>query len=127
MTDLGGNSYPYTPEPSPDERLWAMGAQLGGLAFLIGPGVLNWLIPLVIWLIYKEKSRFVAIHAMQSLVFQIVLMVLYAISGILTLVCIGFFLLAVVFVFHIAYCIIGGIRANSGLIYEYPGLSSLTR
>ncbi|MGQ9462395.1 MAG: DUF4870 domain-containing protein, partial [Candidatus Fervidibacter sp.] len=62
---------------SDDERLWAMLAHLLTLV-----GYIVWLgayvIPLVIYLAFKNKSPFVAFHALQSLFFQLMLLVVGA-------------------------------------------------
>jgi uncharacterized Tic20 family protein len=64
--------------PSSNERLWAalahasvlltfiLGIATGGLAVVIFA-----LVPLVIWLAFRDKSRFVAFHALQATVFQL--------------------------------------------------------
>ena len=67
----------YTPEKVQDytsitkgeERTWAMLAHLSVLLNLV-TGFLGIVAALVIHLSYKERSRFVAYHAMQSFIFQ---------------------------------------------------------
>jgi uncharacterized Tic20 family protein len=63
--------------PAPSERTWAalahasvlltfvLGVSTGGLAVLLAV-----LVPLAIWLAFRDRSRFVAFHAMQATVFQ---------------------------------------------------------
>jgi uncharacterized Tic20 family protein len=75
----------------------------GGVGALFGPAV-----PLAIYLGYRERSRFVAFHALQSLVYQVAGMLLHAalaafmgswvaaawtISGVLSAVLIGLLLM----------------------------------
>jgi uncharacterized Tic20 family protein len=75
----------------------------GGIGLLFGPAV-----PLAIYLGYRERSRFVAFHALQSLVYQVVGILLYivfaavmgslvavawTISGVLSAVLIGLLLM----------------------------------
>ena len=67
-----------------DERTWAMLAHLRtlvGYVFWIGA----YLDPLVIYLVYKDKSSFVAFHALQSLVFQLAGLVVAAMLLVLAL------------------------------------------
>ncbi len=45
----------------------------GGVGALIGP-----VVPLAIYLGYRERSRFVAFHALQALIYQVAGMLLYA-------------------------------------------------
>jgi uncharacterized Tic20 family protein len=46
----------------------------GGVGALVGP-----IVPLVMYLGYREKSRFVAFHALQSFVYQVIGVLLYAV------------------------------------------------
>ena len=82
--------------PSSNERIWAalahasvlltfaLGISSGGLAVILGA-----LVPLVIWLAFRDRSRFVAFHAMQASVFQlaaILAWVVLAIAGVIILI-----------------------------------------
>lgn len=76
-------------------------------------GLLGWtmaigqyLAPLIVSLVYRERSRFVAYHAMQQLLFQ-------------------FFLLAVCIALTIAGVVIGVITCGVGLVLVIPLLSAL--
>ena len=64
---------PQTVSPlSPsDERTWAMFAHLSILINLIS-GFLGLLAALIIYLVYKDRSRYVAYHSLQSLFFHTV-------------------------------------------------------
>jgi len=105
-----------------EERLWAMLAHL--LALL---GYVTWLgayiAPLVIYLVYKDKSHFVAFHALQSLFFQLALLVVAAICALLAitivLACIAIPLAIVMSVGALAYIIVAAIRAYNGELFEY--------
>jgi uncharacterized Tic20 family protein len=81
------------PTPSSDDQAWAavahgtalvtvlFGALTGGALCLVGP-----LVPLVIWLVFRERSKFVARHALQATVFQAAVVVATALLGVLGLV-----------------------------------------
>jgi uncharacterized Tic20 family protein len=105
---------------SQDDRLWAMLAHLAGLAGYLG-GVLQYVAPLVIYLVYKDKSQFVAFHALQSLYFQLGVLVAGVIAGIITLVTcgVGAPLLVALGVGALVYVIIAAIKANQGEWFEY--------
>jgi uncharacterized Tic20 family protein len=134
FTPLGGPSPAVAPAPlSPsDERTWAMLAHLSILANLV-TGFLGPVAALVIYLIYKDRSRFVAYHAMQSFVFQLVFWVgggvaagiAWAISGVLTAVLIGLLCMPIALVISLiplgalVYGIIGAIQANQGQDFKY--------
>ena len=92
------------------------------LAFAGGVGALVGLaVPLVIYLSYRGRSRFIAFHALQSLVYQgagvliyIVLLVVsvaavaaaWAISGVLSAVVIGFLLMPLALILTIVTAIV---------------------
>jgi len=128
---------PYTPmPPSPlsqaDERTWAMIAHLSVLANLV-TGFLGPVAALVIYLVYKERSRYVAYQSMQSFVFQMIWWVgagalagvAWAVSGVLTAVLIGFLCMPVACIiglFPVAalvYGIIGGVKTSQGEDFKY--------
>jgi uncharacterized protein len=66
---------PFVSSHSSDERNMAALAHAGALLNLFG-GVCGLIAALVIWLTQKEKSAWVAFHALQSLVFQAFLMII---------------------------------------------------
>lgn len=125
----------YQPAPplSPsDERTWAMLAHLSVLLNLI-TGFLGVLGALLIYLILKDRSKYVAYHSLQSFVMQliawlgggIVAGVAWAISGALTTVVIGCFLMPIALAFSLlpvaalVYGIVGGIQCSQGRDFRY--------
>jgi uncharacterized protein len=129
----GRVSGPLSPQ---DERTWAMLAHLSVLANLV-TGFLGPVIALVIYLIYKDRSRYVAYHSMQSFVFQLVFWVgggvliglIWAITGVLSavlvgLLCIPFAVLGtIVFaampLIALIYGIIGAMQTSQGQDFRY--------
>jgi uncharacterized Tic20 family protein len=99
--------------PSKDECNFAMLAHLLG----IFTGFLG---PLVIWLIKKDESPYVAQEAKEALNFQITLMIGYLIAGILIIVLIGILLLPALHVVNIVFCILAAIATSKGQGYRYP-------
>jgi uncharacterized Tic20 family protein len=95
-----------------DERLWAMLSQLGG--------ILGFLPPLIIMLVFGERSQFVRRHSVESLNFQITLAIAYVIATISIVFIIGLILLPVIWIGAIVLCIIAGMAANRGEDYRYP-------
>lgn len=124
----------YAPAPlSPsDERTWAMLAHLSVLINLVtaffGP-----ITALVIYLVYKDRSRYVAYHALQSLIFQaiwwigggILAGIAWTVSSLLTVVLIGFLCMPVALIISLApivaliYGIVGAIQCNAGQDFKY--------
>jgi uncharacterized Tic20 family protein len=104
--------YPLS-APTSDEK--TMSALAHGL-----PIVCGFIGPLIIFLVKKDESQFVAENSKESLNFQITLAIAYIVSGILCAILIGLFLLAVVWVCSFIFCIMGAIKGSEGKIYRYP-------
>lgn len=111
-------SFQPTPTPTPgdgggnsDERMWAMFAHL---APVVGFGIIG---ALVIWLIKKEESAFVADQAKEALNFQLSTLIAVLICGV-TLV--GVILWPVIGVGSLIMGVMAGVEANKGVYYRYP-------
>ena len=105
---------------SADDRTWGMLAHLSGLlaAWL---GGFSFLGPLIIWLVKKDQSAFVADQAKEALNFQIAVTIAAWISvPLIWFFCIGLIMLALVFIGSIVYSIIAAMEANRGVNYRYP-------
>lgn len=87
---------PPAPLSPSDEHTWAMLAHLSVLVNLV-TGFLGPLAALVIYLVFKDRSRYVAYQALQSAIFQliawvgagVVIGVMWAITGVLSALIIG--------------------------------------
>ena len=97
----------------PDQRLWATLAHLSGL-------VLSIIGPLVIYLLMKDRGRFVRSQALEALNFQITVLIAVIVSSALIFVLIGLVLLPIVGVAAFVLMILAGIAANRGEEYRYP-------
>jgi uncharacterized Tic20 family protein len=80
----------------------------------------GFLAPLIIWLLKKDQSAYVAEHAQESLNFQISIMIYSFIAGLLCFVLIGFVLLPAIGVFMLVVVILATIKAYNGEMYRYP-------
>ena len=132
MTEQIPQTPPSIPQPlSPaEEKQWAMFAHLSVLINLF-TGFLGVAAPLVIYLIYKDRSRYVAYHSLQSLIFQAICWfggsVLAIISSMLSGVIpfIGLLCLPLACIFGIlpivalVYGTYGGIQINNGQDFKY--------
>jgi uncharacterized membrane protein len=113
---------------SVEERLWAM------LAYLVGASVIG---PLLIYFLLRARSRFIAFHALQSVLIQLAM-----VGGMLTLgtagtllfhspfSCIGLLILIAVLGIPVAgalFVVWAAIRAGLGDWYEVPLLGTLAR
>ena len=107
-------------QPSAEERQWALIAHLSGL-IASALGGLAFLGPLIIWLIKKDQSPFVADQAKEALNFQIAVTIALLVSGAIALAtCIGVILLPIVGIAALVYSIIAAMEANKGVYYRYP-------
>ena len=80
--------------------------------------IVVWLFaPLIIYLIKKDESKFVAEHAKESLNFQITVTLACIV---LFITIIGIFLLWIVGIIALILVIVATIKANDGKLYRYP-------
>ncbi|MFN8194000.1 MAG: DUF4870 domain-containing protein [Nocardioidaceae bacterium] len=101
-----------------DERTWGCAAHWSALvALVIG---LPFLGPLVVMLTQGNKSPWVRRQAVESLNFQISMIIYAIVSAILIIVLIGFFLLLAVGVLSIIFPIIAAVKTSNGQDYRYP-------
>jgi uncharacterized protein len=107
---VGGYSAALRPD---EEKMWAIGAHLGGI-------ILGFIAPLVIWLVYKDRSRFLDRQGKEALNFQITLLIGYVVSLVLTLVLIGLVLFFVVWLGGIVLMVLASIKAANFEDYRYP-------
>jgi len=122
-------SKPVTPN---EERTWAMLAHLSVLLNLV-TGFLGGIAAIIIYFIYKDRSRLVAYHAMQAFIFQAITWlgaglisgILIAIGSalsflIIPLLCLipGFLILLLIPI-SLIYGIIGGVKVNNGEDFRY--------
>jgi uncharacterized Tic20 family protein len=117
----------HLPPPTAEERNLAMLAQIFGLAgYVTGFGQI--VCPLVLWIIKREESPFVAFHALQTALFHILLTVAFAavlIVGIpLLVVGVGLLILAIglplVAIVGFILNLMGCFAAHKGEWSRYP-------
>lgn len=115
-----------------DERQWAMFAHLGVLVNLIS-GFLGPLVPLIIYMVYKERSRYVAYQSLQALIFQLIWWVgggiltgvAWFITGLLSAVVIGILcipfacIISAMPLVALGYGVYGGVQVSQGQDFKY--------
>ncbi len=129
---------PYPPQPMApgDERTWGMLSHLSVLLNLV-TGFAGPIAALVVYLIYKDRSRFVAYHALQSMLFQLIwwygggLLIggMWAVVGALSAIVIGVVLipiaipmtcvLALLPAGAVIYGIVGAVQTSQGQDFKY--------
>ena len=107
-------------EENPEARKWASLCHVVALSGLIGNGVGFVLGPLVVWLIKKDEYPFVEEQGKEAINFQITMIIAAIVSGILTVVVVGFFLLVAIGIVMIAFPIVAAVKASKGEAYRYP-------
>lgn len=106
------------PGPSSEERTWALSAHIGSLVaawFAMG-----FIAPLVVLLVKGKDSPFVRRHAVESLNFQISLLIYLVASAILWLIVVGIFLTIALGIFALVVIILATMAASNGQEYRYP-------
>lgn len=98
--------------PTSDERTLAC------LAHVLGAFV-SFIAPLVIFLT-RSRRDYAKVQAAQALNFTITVAIAYAVSGLLTLVLIGFVLLPVVAIWSVVMAVIAGVTTYRGEEFSYP-------
>jgi uncharacterized Tic20 family protein len=119
-----------------DERTWGLLAHLSVLLNLF-TGFAGPIASFVIYLVYKDRSRYVAYHALQSTIFQllwwfgggVLIGLMWAVVGVLSALLIGIVLipfallatliLAMLPLGALIYGVIGGIQVNQGQDFKY--------
>ncbi len=129
---------PVPPQPMPagEERTWSMLAHLTVLLNLI-TGFAGPIGALIIYFIYKDRSRKVAYHALQSMVFQLIwwygggllIGAMWAVVGILSAILIGIVLipfavigtlvLLILPLGALVYGVIGAVQVYEGHDFKY--------
>ncbi len=114
------------------ERTWSVLSHLSMFLNLL-TGFLGPVVALIIWLVYKDRSRKVAFHALESMWYQIgwlvILAVGWAVTGLLTMILIGFLLIpvmAMVSVVPFVHAAYAAYRVSKGDEYRYPVAADLT-
>ena len=96
---------------------------------IIGGGLLGWVAPLDRADDPGQQSPTVRAHAVAALNFQITWAVAGVLAWVLTFVTCGvlFFVPMLVWLVPLIFGIIGGVKANDGVLYRYPMSYSFTK
>jgi len=99
---------------------------VAAVAAVLSGGTLSFVAPLVIWLIYRERSALVDFHGKQNLNLQLTTLAVVVggvVIGLVTLF-VGFFVTVPVMIAYLLYAVIisivAGIKASSGEYYRIP-------
>ena len=99
--------------PSNDDKNIATVTHLGGTVFSFIPGLL-------VWILKKDDSTYIADQAKEALNFQITVLIAQFIAGILAIILIGFVFMGIIWILNVVLCIIAAIASSKGESYRYP-------
>jgi uncharacterized protein len=104
------------PPMRPDEeKIWAIGAHLG-------PLVLGVLAPLIVWLVFRERSAFLDRTGKEALNMQISYLVYGFAAGLSILLLVGIVLLPIVVVAWFVLMIVATVKVANLEEYRYPAI-----
>lgn len=98
-----------------DDKTLALLTHLSGILF-------GFIVPLVIWLINKDNpaKSYIVEESKEALNFQIMILIAYIACMILSVILIGAFLMPLVWLFNLVFCIIAAMGVSSKGTYRYP-------
>ena len=111
-TDLETSTSPIT-TPSNDDKNIATITHLAGAVFSFIPS-------LMVWMLKKDDSEYIATQAKEALNFQISILVANFVACVLMWVLIGFLLFPIIWLVNIVLCVIAAISTSKGENYRYP-------
>ncbi len=128
----GGTGTPYASQGGgrlspPQERTWSILAHLSApIAFLFSVGLLNFVGPLIIWAIFKDRSHLVRNASAGSFNFNLSIWVVNIAFGIFALITLGVGLIIAIpawiatFVLALVLHVVAAVKASNGEVYTYP-------
>lgn len=109
----GGPQPTVQPLSPGEEQGWSVGAHLGGIVFGFLPA-------LIIWLVFRQRSRMVDDHSKEALNFQLTLLIAYVAGMVLTVILVGPLIALAAWICAIIFGVLAAMAANSRRPYSYP-------
>lgn len=115
MTTLPPDGSSALSSSDPQARTWAIVAHAGGI-------VVSVIAPLVVYLVFRDRSPYLVDQAREALNFQITVLVASVLAGILTGLTLGLAspLVLLVGLANLVLCILAAVAASRGEVYRYP-------
>ena len=144
MTAETFNTPIHTPLSQSEERTWAMIAHVSVLANLV-TGFLGPVVALIIYLLFRDRSKYVAYQSLQAFLFQLIwwgaggalIGIMWAITGLLSIVVVGVLLIPIALcltpvflvmpMVALIYGVIGAIQTSQGEDFKYWGVGDWVR
>ena len=99
--------------PSNDDKNIATVTHLGGTVFSFIPA-------LIVWILKKDDSAYIADQAKEALNFQITVLIGQFIAAVLAIILFGFLFMGLIWLANVVLCIIAAISTSKGETYRYP-------
>ena len=112
----GPSGYPQqglAPVSASDEKLWALLSHVSIPFF-------GFVVPLVVYLVFKDRSAWLKDSATEALNFSILYTIAITASGILTAFLIGLVLMPLVWIVAVVFCVLAAVASNRHELYRYP-------
>lgn len=109
------NPYAATPQPlrPEDEKLWAIVTHLGGIFVPV-------LLPLITYLVLRDRGPFVRHHTATALNFHLTMLIAYVVGFVTVWLIIGFFIVLAVGLLLLILAIMAAVATSRGEYYSYP-------
>jgi uncharacterized Tic20 family protein len=104
---------------TPEEKQMGLFLHISQLANLLIP-LAGVIVPIVIWQTQKEKMPALDAHGKMVTNWLISSLIYWVVSGVLSIVLIGFLGMLALLVMGIVFPIMGAVKANNGEFWEYP-------
>ena len=107
-----------------EQRNWAV---ILHLSVLLGNTLLpaiGWLVPFVLWQLKKDEYLYVDRVGRKVNNFLLNLLVLYLVGSVLSVIGVGFIILAVIWVMSVIIPIVAAVKESKGESFDYPVLFS---
>jgi len=102
-----------------DWKLWAMGLHLSVFSAYVVP-LAGLIVPIVLWQVKKKDMPELDAHGKEVTNFLISFVIYSIIVAVLSFVLIGLVLFIPLMIISIVFPIVGGIKANDGVLWHYP-------
>ncbi len=114
MSDTMQPQPPETPGITEQEKTMGMVAHLLGIVY--------WLGPLIFWLVKKDESAYVKEQTLESLNFQITVLIAFVASGVLSAINggLGALVWSLVALGNLVMVIMAVVASKEGVQYKYP-------
>jgi len=119
-TEVAEKVQPGVSELERETRQWAMFIHFSLLAGWVVP-LAGLIVPILLWQIKKDELPGIVPHAHVVLNWIVTSLVYALISLVLTIVLVGILGFIILAIATLIFAIVGGLKANEGKIWEYPG------